>query len=320
MARSEIKALTDFIKASRSRPQSAILKEFLATIVKGKHISESGSVLVDRPLRHKLELFNDNNFLIAEGFLAAGERWSKEFDYFDGIAGLAYRTRELQLVNDAQKNPKFSERDGEVPIAHIVCAPIVFGESPSPFGVASFHNADIARRFTEDDVILIKAYTETLGMMLEISELNLECERNKRVFIVHGRDRAPFLDLKNILRSLNVEPVVMKEQPKTGQEALQMLEQLIHGCRGGFVLMTPDDVGRLKVPEKGPLSPRARENVIFEAGILTSIFRATNKVCFVVRKPLELPSDMKGLMYEEFEEEINEARIKGILCSWGLVE
>ena len=151
MARSEIKALSDFIKASRNRSQSAILKEFLATIIKGKHICESGSVLVDRPLRGKLELFNDNNFLIAEGFLPGGEPWSKEFDYFDGIAGKAYRTRELQLVNDAQNDPEFSERGGDVPIAHMVCAPLVFGESTSPFGVASFHNANVDSTFSKDD-------------------------------------------------------------------------------------------------------------------------------------------------------------------------
>ena len=319
MARSEIKALSDFIKASRSRPQSGILKEFLATIIKGKHICESGSVLVDRPLRGKLELFNDNNFLIAEGFLPGGKPWSKEFDYFEGIAGIAYRTRELQLVNDAQTNPDFSEQGGDVPIAHIVCAPIVFGGSPSPFGVASFHNATVARRFSEDDVTLIKAYTETLGMMLEISELNLESERSKRVFIVHGRDRTSLLELRSLLIDLKVDPVVMQEQPKTGQEVLQMVERLIHGCRGGFVLMTPDDVGRLNAAD-GPLLPRARENVIFEAGILTSIFRATNKVCFVLKKPLELPSDMKGLLYEEFETEINGKRIESILRSWGMVE
>ena len=84
--------------------------------------------------------------------------------------------------------------------------------------------------------------------------------------------------------------------------------------------MTPDDVGRLMAPEDGPLLPRARENVIFEAGILTSLFRATNKVCFVVKKPLKLPSDMHGLLYEEFETEINEKRIEAILRSWGMLE
>ena len=224
------------------------------------------------------------------------------------------------MVNDAQNDPEFSERGGDVPIAHMVCAPIVFGESTSPFGVASFHNANVDRRFSDDDVTLVKAYTETLGMMLEISELNLESERSKRVFIVHGRDRESFLELRSMLIELKVDPVVMQEQPKAGQEALQMVERLIHGCRGGFVLMTPDDVGRLKVPGKGPLLPRARENVIFEAGILTSIFRATNKVCFVVKKPLELPSDMKGLLYEEFEAELNQKRIEAILRSWGMVE
>jgi predicted nucleotide-binding protein len=321
MARSEIKALSDFMKAARNQPQSAIIKEFLATIIKGKHICESGSVLVDRPLRGKLELFNDNDFLIKEGFLEKGQPWSKEFDYFDGIAGLAYRTKAIQVVDDAQNDPKFSERDGDVPIANMVCAPILLSDSRKsrPFGVASFHNSQPNPKFSDDDVTLIEAYTDTLGLMLEISQYNLECERSTRVFIVHGHDRVPLLQLENLLLSLRIEPVVMKEQPKTGQELLEMLEQLIEGCRGGFVLMTPDDVGRKKPPPDTELSPRARENVIFESGILTSLFRANKKVCFLVKKPLDLPSDMHGLLYEEIGEEIDQKRIERILTSWGML-
>jgi hypothetical protein len=77
MARSELKALSDFIKASRNQPQSTIIKEFLTTIIKGKHICESGSVLIDHPIRNKLVLFNDKDFLVTQGFLPKNEPWSR---------------------------------------------------------------------------------------------------------------------------------------------------------------------------------------------------------------------------------------------------
>jgi len=324
MPRPEIKALSDFINASKNKPQSLIIKEFLKTIIKGNHICESGSVLIDRPLRHKLELFNDNDFLIKEGFLTKNKPWAKEFDYFDGIAGLTYRTKEIQVVNNVKKHPNFSDRDVDTyEIENMVCAPILFNKSKkdSPFGVASFHNSKLDQEFCDDDITLIKTYTETLGIMLEISQLNLECEKHRRVFIVHGHDEMSLLQLENILLSSEpqIQPVVMKNNPKTGQELLEMLEHLIEGCWGGFILLTPDDVGRQKTATESELSPRARQNVIFESGMLTTLFRSNNKICFLVKKPLELPSDMNGLLYEEIDKNIDPHRIQKILISWGML-
>jgi len=319
MARTEIKALTDFIKASRNKPQSAIIREFLATIIKGKHISESGSVLVDRPLRQRLELFNDDGFLEKEDFLPKGKNWSQEFSYFDGIAGKAYRTKDIQVANNATQDADFSTRDGEVPIANMVCAPIPRGgaKRASPFGVASFHNATPARRFTDDDVVMIEAYTQVLALMLEISHLNLDRERSKRVFIAHGHDRLHRMQLEKLLLELNLEPVVMESEVKKGPEMLEMFDELVGGCNAGFILITPDDEGRSIKEDK--LKPRARQNVIFESGALSSLFRAHKRICFLVKKGLELPSNMHGLACEEFAEELDEKRIERILKEWGLL-
>jgi len=318
MSQDEIKALSDFISASRNRSQSAIIKEFLATIIKRKLICESGSILIDAPEEQALILFNDDDFLVKEGFLMAGKPWSTKFGYFDGIAGLAYRTKEVQCVNDVQQNADFSERDGDVPIAHMVCVPILLNNLSLPFGVACFHNSDQEDRFTQDDFTMIKAYANTLGTMLELSKMNLKCEQSRKVFLVHGHDRLSLLEMEKLLMSVNVLPIVMKDQPKTGQELLEMLEKIIDGCRGGFVIMTPDDLGRDCSNSDKELMPRARQNVIFEAGMLTALFRGNNKVCFLLKQPLEIPSDMKGLLYEEFEDNIDEARIKNILKNWGL--
>ena len=321
MARSELKALSDFIKASRNQPQSSIIKEFLATIIKGKHVCESGSILVDNPIRKKLVLFNDSDFLVKQGFLPENEPWSKEFGYFDGIAGLTFRTMKIHRVNGVNNHPSYSERDGDVPIANMVCAPILFGDAPKrPFGVVSFHNSDAERIFTEDDETLIEAYTDALGVMLEISQHHLDWEKSKRVFIVHGHDTSAKEQLVRILKSHKLTPVVMQEQLKTGQELLEMLENLIKGCQAGFVIATPDDVGKGKNDPEENFKPRARQNVIFESGILTSLFRANRNIYFLIKESVDLPSDMHGLLYNEFKNNIDKDRIEQVLIEWGMIE
>ncbi|NJM15656.1 MAG: GAF domain-containing protein [Bacteroidales bacterium] len=181
MPEQDLKALHDFIKSSRNQSSSFIIKEFLATIIKRKHISEYGSVLIDRPILERLVLFNEKDFLHNEGYLEQGHPWTKEFGYFEGIAGRAFRTREIQVANNAKENPEFSIGEGEVPIANLVCAPILFNSSDTnkPFGVVSFHNASIEKEFTDHDIDIIRAYTDALGLMLELADNKFEWKKGE---------------------------------------------------------------------------------------------------------------------------------------------
>jgi hypothetical protein len=87
--------------------------------------------------------------------------------------------------------------------------------------------------------------------------------------------------------------------------------------RGGFVLLTPDDEGRLfKFGE--PMRQRARQNVIFEGGYLTALFRRKNRICFLQKGDVEVPSDLNGLLMERFPERIDAGRILLTLGEWGL--
>jgi len=112
---------------------------------------------------------------------------------------------------------------------------------------------------------------------------------------------------------------VIQTFARTGQDLLGFIEKRIRGWVAGFVLLTPDDEGRLyRVGE--PLRQRARQNVIFEGGYLTALFRRTNKICFLQEGDLEIPSDLNGLLTEQFEQHINRERIVKTLREWGLGE
>jgi predicted nucleotide-binding protein len=82
-------------------------------------------------------------------------------------------------------------------------------------------------------------------------------------------------------------------------------------------LLTADDEGRLyRFGE--PLRQRARQNVIFEAGYLTALFRRTNRICFLQQGDLEIPSDLNGLLMEQVDTHVDRERIILTLEEWGI--
>ncbi len=109
--------LSNFLKASRDKSQSDIIKNFLWIVIKRAGISESGSVLVYNPDDGKLHLFNEDGFLFQQGFLDETKPWKAEFSPYEGLAGLAFATAEKQVTNDVQNDPRFAH-DGGGGIGH----------------------------------------------------------------------------------------------------------------------------------------------------------------------------------------------------------
>lgn len=106
---------------------------------------------------------------------------------------------------------------------------------------------------------------------------------------------------------------------RTGSDLLGFLEDKIRDCLVGFILLNPDDEGRLyKYGE--PLRHRARQNVIFEAGYLTALFRDINRICFLQKGEMEIPSDLSGLLKETFSGSIHADRIHLTLEHWQLIQ
>ena len=124
-----------------------------------------------------------------------------------------------------------------------------------------------------------------------------------RSFIVHGRDEQTKLEVKNYLQNtLGLpEPIILHEQPNLGRTIIEKFEDLALATDLVFVLLTADDVAA------GPASldaekRRARQNVILELGFfLGAIGRRSGRVFLLYKGPLELPSDLGGLVYFNIE-------------------
>jgi hypothetical protein len=302
-----------FLRAARGRSQEEIIIEFLQAAIRVSPAADAGSVLINHPKMEKLVLFNEDDFLFSKGLLDPKSRasWPKQFTYFSGIAGRCFREKAIQTL--AAGDDDFV---GDSPIKNMVCIPIMTMQNQDPFGVACFHNNVPGKLFSEDDKRALVAYTDILSLALHTPHPELQLERN--IFIVHGRDTRSLADLQKILRDQNVSPKVLARKDKNAVSILSALEELIRTCRAGFILATPDDEGRLK--GQGEIAGRARENVIFETGLLFAKFRAFERVAILLKRPLTLPSDLNGISYEEFDD-LNSLRpaIEQKLSNWGLL-
>ncbi len=129
------------------------------------------------------------------------------------------------------------------------------------------------------------------------------------IFVVHGRDHDSRDQLELVLRRLGLDPYVLQITGGGGDTLIEALERMIgrsHKSAFGIVLVTPDDVGRLKTEDVAEEKPRARQNVLMEMGMLLASL--TRKRCAILIKGfVEMPSNMAGIITIPFNDHVREA-------------
>lgn len=133
--------------------------------------------------------------------------------------------------------------------------------------------------------------------------------RSKKVFVVHGHDEIAKTNLEVFLHEIGLEPVVLHRQADEGMTVIEKFEK--HSEVGyAFILLTPDEVAYLKADAEKPddqrkKENRARPNVIFEFGYFVGkLGRA--RVCCLYTGDVALPSDVQGMIYKKFSNNIEE--------------
>jgi predicted nucleotide-binding protein len=128
-------------------------------------------------------------------------------------------------------------------------------------------------------------------------------------FIVHGHNDTLKLSLKNYLQNTLgfPEPVILHEQPSLGRTLIEKFEDAAAMTAIVFVLLTPDDK-LTGTGDNDDSKRRARQNVIFEMGYLLGMLgRESGRVVLLHQGPLELPSDISGLVYVDISNGIEAA-------------
>jgi len=126
---------------------------------------------------------------------------------------------------------------------------------------------------------------------------------SKNVFIVHGRDTEPAIELAGILESLKLNPLILSEQPSGSRTIIEKLEKY-SDVGYAFVILTPDDVGGL-VDGKPSLKQRARQNVVLEFGYFAGLL-GRDRISCLYKGDIELPSDMLGVVRTQFNKSVKE--------------
>ena len=121
----------------------------------------------------------------------------------------------------------------------------------------------------------------------------------RRVFIVHGRDEAAKEAVARFLTKLQLEPIILHEQPNQGRTVIEKFEGSAD-VDFAVILLTPDDIGHLADDIDNP-KPRARQNVIFELGYFVGRL-GRSRVCALHKGGVEILSDYDGVIYVSMDD------------------
>lgn len=122
--------------------------------------------------------------------------------------------------------------------------------------------------------------------------------KSKRVFIVHGHDEAKRLDAELMIKQLGYEPIVLFKQANQGATIIEKLEKETDDIAFAIVLYTKCDEG--KAIGEQEYRPRARQNVVFEHGMMCGLL-GRKKVVALLETGVEYPGDLSGIIYIDID-------------------
>jgi CAP12/Pycsar effector protein, TIR domain len=120
-----------------------------------------------------------------------------------------------------------------------------------------------------------------------------------RVFLVHGRNEDYKEVVAGLLQSTGGYGVTILNERATERRALvEHFDDRPVNARFAVVLLTADDVGatRLDSGREPYFSPRARQGVIFELGVLVAVL-TPRCICVLYEEGVELPCDLEGVTF-----------------------
>jgi predicted nucleotide-binding protein len=176
-------------------------------------------------------------------------------------------------------------------------------------GIASVPINPSEAQMEHDRTEALESQLAKLRGLLEIKSLDLHnyvsasasagLDR-RTVFIVHGHDNTYRLEAARFVEKLGLDVIILHEQPNAGRTLIEKLEKSATSAGFAVVLMTPDDRGG-KAEPRARLSPRARQNVIFELGYFVGRM-GRDRVCALHAPDVEVPSDIHGVAYVPLDE------------------
>ena len=124
----------------------------------------------------------------------------------------------------------------------------------------------------------------------------------KKGFIAFGKDYLAALELKNFLNKLDIEPIILDEQPDLGLSVVEKFEKYAKQCNVAFIIMSPDDNVKDKL---GSEFYAARQNVIMELGWFMRHVGRSN-IIIIHKEGTHIPSNISGILFLPYKQSILE--------------
>ncbi len=119
--------------------------------------------------------------------------------------------------------------------------------------------------------------------------------QTRRVFLVHGHDERVRETVARFLEKLDLECVILHEQPNKGRTIIEKFEDYAD-VAFAVVLLTPDDRGGVADAAFEAQQKRARQNVLLELGFFLGVL-SRSRVCALYVEGVEIPSDYSGVLF-----------------------
>lgn len=115
-----------------------------------------------------------------------------------------------------------------------------------------------------------------------------------KVFLVHGQNRGLREEVARLLERLDLDVVILHEQPNRGRTLIEKFEGNASNAGYAVVIASADDHGASIM--SNDLKPRARQNVVFEAGFFFGAL-GRGRTAILYEEGVELPTDIVGVVY-----------------------
>ena len=147
----------------------------------------------------------------------------------------------------------------------------------------------------------VAAKGESSPRAKNVNRLKKSALVNRQVFVVHGHDEAMKEAVARTLGQLNLEPIVLHEQPNLGRTIIEKFSDYAD-VSFAVVLLSGDDVAHSKNTGEQNKRPRARQNVIFELGYFIGKLGRDRVMALYKEEPnFEIPSDYSGVLFVPFD-------------------
>ena len=126
---------------------------------------------------------------------------------------------------------------------------------------------------------------------------------SQTVFLAYGKDVSNAQALERLLETeWKLKPKLLSREAGGGRHLMEALEDEAGRAGYALVIMTPDD--HVANEDEEPYR-QARPNVMLELGWLYGKL-GRSRVCIILKKGTTLPSDVHGIKYVDFTDDVNE--------------